>query len=207
MPVGRDFVLAQRKPFPHGDAQLPLHEVDVRDHLGHGMLDLQARVHLDEMETGCIRDEFDRPGADIARGLRGRARRSRHRGAPFGRDGGRKRLLHHLLMSTLKRAFALEQRHHVALAVAEHLHFDMPRPRHVLLDQDLVIAKRGRRFALGARDRFGERIGVGDQAHASAAAAHRRLDQKRIADAIGGGLQRRDALILAVVAGHDRHPR
>src|SRR6516225_4123754 len=77
MPVGRDFVLPQRQPFPHGDAQLPLHEVDARDHLGHGMLDLQARVHLDEMETGCIRDEFDRPGADIARDLRGGARRSR----------------------------------------------------------------------------------------------------------------------------------
>ncbi len=171
MAVGCDLVLPQRQLFPHGDAQLPLHEVDAGDHLGHGMLDLQARIHLDEMKTGRIRDEFDRPGADITRGLGGGARRSRHRGTPFGRDGCRKRLLHHLLMPTLKRAFALEQRHHVALAVAEHLHFDMPRPGHVLLDQDLVIPKRGRRFAFGARDRFGERLGVGDQAHASAAAA------------------------------------
>jgi len=67
----------------------------------------------------------------------------------------------------------------------------MPRPGHVLLDQDLVIPKRGRRFAFGARDRFGERLGVGDQAHASAAAARRCLDQNRIADAIGGGSQSR----------------
>src|SRR6516164_6822775 len=80
------------------------------------MLDLQARVHLDEMETGCIRDEFDRPGADIARGLRGGARRSRHRGAPFGRDGGRKRLLDHLLMPTLKRALAIASASASALA-------------------------------------------------------------------------------------------
>src|SRR5262249_34668557 len=53
----------------------------------------------------------------------------------------------------------------------------------------------------------GERLGVGDQAHASAAPTRRCLDEDRVADAIGGGWQRRDALILAVIAGHDRNTR
>src|SRR5262249_56856000 len=71
MAVGCDLVLPQRQRFSHGDAQLPLHEVEASDQLGHGMLDLQARVHLDEMKTGRIRDELDRAGADIARSLGG----------------------------------------------------------------------------------------------------------------------------------------
>ena len=84
MTIGGDLVLLQRQRLPHGDAQLPLHEIEAGDHLGHGMLDLQPRVHLDEIEAGRIGDELDRAGADIAHGLRGGARRRRHRGAPFG---------------------------------------------------------------------------------------------------------------------------
>ena len=46
---------------------------------------------------------------------------------------------------------------------------------------------------------------VPTSAHAPAAAAGGRLDQNRIADAIGGRLQRRQALILAVIARHHRY--
>ena len=103
-----DLVLPQRQRLAERDPQLPLHEVDTGDHLGDGMLDLQTRVHLDEIEPVRVGDEFDGAGADIAGGLGGRPRRSRHLRPPLGRDADRGRLFDHLLMTTLKRAFALE---------------------------------------------------------------------------------------------------
>ena len=41
--------LRQRQRLAGGDAQLPLHQIEAGDRLGHRMLDLQARVHLDEV--------------------------------------------------------------------------------------------------------------------------------------------------------------
>ena len=116
----------------------------------------------------------------------------------------RGRLLDHLLMAALKRAFALEQRHHIAVGVAKHLHFDMPGLGNIFLDQNLVVAEGRTRFALGARNRLGEFVGGADDPHAPASAAGRCLDQDRIADRIGGRLQRLGTLILAVIARHDR---
>ena len=43
-------VLRQRQRLAGGDAQLPLDQVDAEQRLGHRMLDLQPRVHLDEPE-------------------------------------------------------------------------------------------------------------------------------------------------------------
>ena len=43
-----------------------LHEVDAGDHLGHRMLDLEAGVHLDEVELAVLVEELDRAGAAIA---------------------------------------------------------------------------------------------------------------------------------------------
>ena len=183
MALRRDLVLTQRQRFAECDPQLPLHEIETGDHLGDGMLDLQARVHFDEIKPAPVGDELDGAGADIAGRLGGGPRRSRHLGASLGRDAERQCLLHHLLVAALQRAFALEQRHHVAVGVAEHLHFDVPGPGDVSLDQDLVAAECRTRFALGACDCFSEFIGVADDPHPPPSAAGRRLDQHRIAHA------------------------
>jgi hypothetical protein len=108
-------------------------------------------------------------------------------------------------MATLQRAFALKQRHDVAEGIAENLHLDVARPGDEFLDQDLVVAEGRARLALGAGHRFGELVDLADDAHAPAPAARRSLDQNGIADAIGGGFERGEALILAVIAGHHRH--
>jgi hypothetical protein len=47
-----------------GDADLFVDQIDAGDHLGYGMLDLQAGVHLDEVELAVLVEEFD--GADAA---------------------------------------------------------------------------------------------------------------------------------------------
>src|SRR5437868_8073069 len=46
-----DVFLLERQPLARRNTHLPLHEVDARHQLGHGMLDLEARVHLQEIEA------------------------------------------------------------------------------------------------------------------------------------------------------------
>ena len=49
-PRMRIWSCAQRQRLAGGDAQLPFDQVEAGDHLGHRMLDLQAGVHLHEIE-------------------------------------------------------------------------------------------------------------------------------------------------------------
>ena len=50
-----------------GDAQLQLDQVEARDQLGDGVLDLQPGVHLEEEELPvAVEDELDGAGADVA---------------------------------------------------------------------------------------------------------------------------------------------
>ena len=75
----------------------------------------------------------------------------------------------------------------------------------VALDQHAVVAEGVDRLALGAVQLVVELGGVGHDAHALAAAAGRRLDQHGKADALRLGAQKLRRLVLAVVAGHQRH--
>jgi hypothetical protein len=133
-----------------GDADLLAHQIDAEDRLGHRVLDLQAGVHLDEVELAVLVEELDRARAFDSPDRRWPWRRSRRsaRGA-LGVDGGAGGLLQHLLVAALQRTVALAQMHRAALAVAEDLHLDMARAAEVFLDIDLVIAEGG--LGLGAR--------------------------------------------------------
>src|SRR5579871_2083395 len=71
-----------------------------------------------------------------------------------------------------------------ALAVAEHLNFDVPRPRQVFFKIDGVVVECGQRFSTRGRETCGH-FGLGtDHLHAAAAAALSRLDHDRITDVI-----------------------
>src|SRR3546814_5916005 len=48
------------KPGAAGDADLFADEVEAGDHLGHRMLDLDTRVHLDEEKLAIFPQELDR---------------------------------------------------------------------------------------------------------------------------------------------------
>ena len=202
--------LRQRQRLAGGDAQLPLDQVQPGDGLGDRMLDLQPGVHLHEVEAQVavaelLGDELDRAGADIADRLRRRHRGRAHLGAALGAHARRRRFLEHLLVPSLHRAVALEQVDAVALRVGEDLDLDVPRPRHVALDQHMVVAEAGLGLALARRQRGGEVVGLVDPPHALAAAAGAGLDQHRVADARGLPGQQRRVVVAAVVAGHQRH--
>ena len=55
------------EPLAARDADLPLHQVDAGHHLGDRMLDLQARVHLEEVERAVVvEQELDGAGVGVA---------------------------------------------------------------------------------------------------------------------------------------------
>src|SRR5262245_6384288 len=107
------------------------------------MLDLQPRVHLDEVEASVGEEELERSGAAIADRFAGAARRLLHLLPELRRDGRRRRLLDHLLVSALNRAVALAERQNGAVAVADDLDLDVPGIDESLLGVEAVIAERG----------------------------------------------------------------
>ena len=150
------------------------------------MLDLQAGVHLEEVELAVlVDDELDRAGALVFDRLGQRHRLLAHRLARLGVEERARRLLDHLLVAALDRALALPQVDAVAVAVGDELDLDVARLLDVFLDEHAIVGERG----LGLVGRRAETLArlvvvVGD-AHALAAAAGRRLDHHRIADLAG----------------------
>src|SRR5205807_1768140 len=101
--------LAVGQPLTRGDQQLRLHEIDAGDELGDGMLDLDARVHLDEVELPVLVEELHGAGAAVAdRAARLHAPLA-HEAALARREAGRRRLLEHLLVAPLHGAIALAE--------------------------------------------------------------------------------------------------
>src|SRR6185436_11603186 len=96
-----DVFLPERELFPGGDADLLLHEIDPGHHLGHRMLDLDPRVHLDEEELAVFVEEFERAGAAITYLPAGIGAALADALAHLGRKVRCRRLLEHLLMAAL----------------------------------------------------------------------------------------------------------
>ena len=143
--------------------------------------------------VGFVVEIFERAGAAIVDVLRKLHGGGAERFAQIRREAGGGRFLPHLLSAPLQRAFALVEMDRV-LAVAQDLHFDMPRPRYEALKIKTAVAERRVRFRDRLRNllfELGRRLGHAD---ASAAAARRSLDHDRIAYARRGAERGLDAL-------------
>ena len=111
-----------------GNSDLLLHQIDAGDQLGDRMLDLEPRVHLQEVEVPLlVGDEFHRAGGAIADGGGQRAGLRPHRRPGLLVEQRARRLLDHLLVAALDRALALTQVDDRAGIVGEHLDLDMAR--------------------------------------------------------------------------------
>ena len=127
------------------------HDVDSGHDLGHRVLYLDARVHLDEKPFPAvhIEEELDGPGTlvpDLLRDAHGR----RTKLAPgLFRQVDRGGYLDHLLVASLDRTVALVQVNHVAVFVPEDLHLDVLGPADVALEEDTGISEGALRLALG----------------------------------------------------------
>ena len=140
---------------PGCDMDLLLHDVDPCHHFRYRMLHLDAGVHLEEIEIKVLVDEeFDGAGivvsdlpADPDSGLA-------HLLPDLRGEGRGGRLFDDLLVPALDRAFTLEQMDHVAVVVAEDLHFDVPGLIDVFFDVNRFVAEIGHRLAAGRFDGF-----------------------------------------------------
>jgi hypothetical protein len=205
-PGDGDVVAGQR--FARGQTHHPFDQVDPGDLLGDAVLDLDARVHLQEIEGAAARvdHELDGAGRPVL-GCRAQThRRFVHRRQGVGRQPGGRRLLDHLLVAPLQRAVPLPQRQHPTRAVAEDLHLDVPGGIHQLLQVDPAVLEVTARQADDRRERRLQLLRVGAAAHPDPAAAGGALQHDRIADlagrGVGGGQARQQPR-----AGQQRQPR
>jgi hypothetical protein len=142
--VQADVVLRERQRLAGCHPELLLDEVEAGDELGHGVLDLQAGVHLHEEElVGGVRadDELHRARAGVADRAGGVDGGASDAGAGRLVEQYRGCLLDHLLVAALQAALALAEVHDVAVVVGEDLHLDVPRRQHEPLEEEGVVAE------------------------------------------------------------------
>ena len=217
MPAKQHVRLAVGELFARRSADALLDDVDARRHLGHAVLHLNTRVHLQEEILGLggrapIHREqaLDRARADVVHGPCGLhadlpdalAHRLIH--DPLG---GR-RLLDELLVAALDRAVALAQVDRGAVLVGEDLDLDVARVGEVALEVDGRVGEELLALACGPLERVLQLGLVHRDAEPLAAAPAGGLDGDRVADLVGGdlarGLEVGDGLGRA---GDDRHAR
>ncbi|AIL00295.1 hypothetical protein P797_35190 [Pseudomonas aeruginosa VRFPA04] len=207
MPAQFHLLLPQRQRMALGDADLPGHQVLAGDQFGDRVFDLQAGIHLQEVEATILAEKkLDGAGAHVVDRGRGLHRRLAHGATQVGiehRAGG---FLDDLLVAALHRAVAFAEVEQVAVAVAEHLDLHVARARHGPLQDQLGAAEGAQRFRARGAQLFQQLAGFLHQAHAAAAAAGAGLDHQRVADAFGLAPQGRVVLFGAFVAGDARHP-
>ncbi len=130
------------------------HDVDPGHELADGVLDLQARVQLDEVEVAVgAEQELERARILVADRAAGTLDGRLHRRPRRLVERRRRRLLDQLLVPALDRALALAERRHAAVGVAEHLDLDVACRRDRLLEVELAVRERG--LGLDARGRVG----------------------------------------------------
>ena len=188
-----------------GDADLRFHEIDARDHFGDGMLDLDARVHLDKVQiAGFFAEKFDGARAGVANAFESFGDEAADAVARGLIERDRRRFLENLLVAALERAFAFAEVNDAAMVIAHDLKFDVARALDQLLHVNIGTAECA--FGFGARGaEVWEKFAfIANDAHAAAAPPFGGFDHDWIADLVGGfhcGVFVRDD---AVAAGNDR---
>ena len=147
--------LAGRDPELVGDQVAPGHE------LGHRMLDLEPRVHLEEGRDAAVVDE-ELAGARVH--VADRAREGQ-RGvseslAKAARHGRRWRLLEDLLVAALDRAVPLSEVGAGAVGIEQDLDLDVTSALDQALEDEPIVAERGRRLASRAGQRVHQPIRI-----------------------------------------------
>src|SRR4051794_22201177 len=88
-------------------------------------------------------------------------------------------------MPALQRTITFPEMDHVTVLIGEDLNLDVPRLLDVLLQVDAAVLESVLGLLLSLLESGLERDIVASHAHATAAAAGRRLDENRVADTVG----------------------
>ena len=160
---------------------LRLHNVHTRDLLGHGVLHLHARVHLDkDVVALLIHEELNRAGTfivDVLTELHG----IRTDAITQLRIQRRRRSnLHNLLVATLYGAVTLIEMHDVALRVTQNLHLDVLRADDGGLKVNVTVTEGSLRFTGSLCTLSLKLCLILNEAHTAAAATSNCLDEDGI---------------------------
>ena len=166
--VRHDDVLRTRGRSPDRTAAVPwairsllLDDVQAGDLFGDGVLDLDARIDLDEVKLARRRRRAGTRRCRHCRCARPGRWRGRRRAALANRriEIRRRGDLDDLLMPALHGAIALVKMDEVAVLIAQKLHLDMPGVDDELFEEDVGIAERGPGLAASLVDGVVEMLG------------------------------------------------
>ena len=178
--------LAERQRMPFGDANLFTDQVDACHHFGDRMLDLQTRVHLQEVELpGCIDQKLHGSSPNVVARLGHFDGARAHFGTKCIVQEGRGGFLHHLLVAALDAALPFKQVNRIAVAVAQDLDFDVARLLNQALNEHGPVAKGTLRLTDGSCKFLFQHGRIMHRTHAFASSASTRLDQQGESDALG----------------------
>ena len=185
--IARDLILrgdghlGAEERFAAGDEDLRTHEVDASDALGDGVLDLDARVHLDEEPVVLVHviEELDGARVVVADAF-GEIHRSVAKLLAYLRiQVHRRRDFDDFLISALHRAIALVKVHDIAMLVSEDLDLDVFGAGNVAFEENCRIAKRILRLVLCLAQKALQKRGLFHHPHATTTAAEGSLDDQR----------------------------
>ena len=189
----RERVEERRRLF-RGGSHHPFDEVDAAHLFGDAMLDLEPRVHFEEVEIRRVGVDDELHGArrPVVHGLHETNRGARELVGAAAIEVRRGRLFDDLLVSSLRRAVALADADDASVAVAEDLDLDVTRPRDVFFEKGTGVLEVARTEPSHRFEGAIERLFVGAETKPDAAAARGALQHHRVADARRGELCFRD---------------
>ena len=175
-----------REGAPRCDQNLALHDVHARDLLSDGVLDLNPRVHLQEVVLSVRGEhELDRASVDVSDVLGDLLGILVHRQPCLLLDSDARGDFDDLLVPPLHRAVPLVQVHGVAVRVRQDLNLDVAWVLNVLFQEHPAVAKGLQRLVARPLVRRLE-LGLGpDDPEAPAPAPHGRLDHDGKPDVLG----------------------
>ena len=163
-----------------GQAELLAHQVDSGHFLGHGMLDLQPGVDLQERDGAVLADqELAGAGAHVADLGEDRLGRAIHLVTLRVGQERRGGLLDQLLVAALQGTIAGGDDDDRTGCVGEALGLDVARLVQVLFDEAFAATERGNGLAGGGVEELGHLLAGAGDLEAATAAAEGRLDRDR----------------------------
>ncbi len=188
-----------------GDAKLFDDQVHAAGFFRHRVLDLQARVDLQERQGAIAAEqELHRTGTDIARFGADRASRLVNALAQFVIQIRRWRFFDQLLVATLQRAVTGADHNHPAMTIGDDLRFDVPWAVQKALDEALATTERGHRFTHRRLVQLGDFIEFPGDFQAATTAAKGCLDGNRQAVLLGKRDHFRGIFYRVFSTGHQR---
>ena len=135
------------------------------------MFHLKAGVHFNEIELAIFIKELDRAGIAIPHANHGIGNRGADPFAFFRRQGRRRSLFKHFLVTTLQGAIAFKQVNGVTMHVTNDLQFDVARFAKILFHVNGGIAKVLQCFLTGHGKCLGKILFALNDFHAATTAA------------------------------------